>query len=140
MLHLQPSPAVAGDQQDVRTGAYFSSNAMAHTHLATAQLRLPLYLAKNPSVCFSQSEAQFHLHRIRSQTARYYHVVINLPTELLEDMGDILAVPSANDAYDRIKAFILRHITESESSWLRQLLKVEELGVRRVTQMLHSML
>lgn len=54
-------------------------------------------------------------------------------------MGDILAVPSANDAYDHIKAFILLHITDSESSWLRQLLKVEELGVRRVTQMLHSM-
>lgn len=45
--------------------------------------------------------------------------------ELVEDMGDILAVPASDDAYKHFKAAILRRNTESEPSKLLQLLNVE---------------
>lgn len=153
-FHLHSSPTVAGDQQDLTTKTSLFSNETANKHLATAQLLLPSFLAKYPGAWFSQAEAQFHLCRITSQSARDYHVVISLPIELVEDMGNILVASPADDAYDRFKAGTVaclstachhlhrlstHHTAESESSRLRQLLNVKELGVRRPTQMLRSM-
>lgn len=60
--------------------------------------------------------------------ARYYHVVANMSMELVKAMGDILAASPSDGAYDRFKAATLRSTTEFESSRLRQLLYVEELG------------
>lgn len=72
--------------------------------------------------------------------ARYCNVVVSLPIELVNELGDALAVPPTPDtAYDQLKAAILRRTTDSESSRLRQLLSAEELGDRCPSQLLHRM-
>lgn len=57
--------------------------------------------------------------------------------ELVKDMGDILAGPPSDGAYEHFKASFLRRTTKSESSSLCQLLNVEELGLRRPTHILY---
>ncbi|CAN7952147.1 unnamed protein product, partial [Ixodes pacificus] len=97
------------------------------------------FWAKNPRAWFSQVEAQFHLRHITTQLSRYYHVVSALPPELADELGDILAVPPPDDAFDHLKRTILARKTESETSRLHQLLNTEELGDRRPSQLLHRM-
>lgn len=46
----------------------------------------------------------------------------------MNEMGDILAVLSPDDAYGHLKAAIMRRTTESESSEVRQLLNGDYLG------------
>lgn len=103
------------------------------------QVRLPPFWTKNPRSWFCQVEAQFHLRRISTQLSRYYHVVSHLPIELVDELDDVLSLPPPEDAYDNLKATILRRTSESEGSRLRQLLTTEELGDRRPTQLLHRM-
>lgn len=53
---------------------------------------------------------------------------LGLPIKLMNEMGDILAVLSPDDAYGHLKAAIMRRTTESESSEVRQLLNGDYLG------------
>lgn len=107
--------------------------------LATIEVRLPTFWPKNPLVWFTQVEARFHLRRITSQMARYYHVVASLPPEVADQLDDVLALPPREDAYDHLKTVLLARTRTSESSRIQQLLTAEELGDRRPTQLLHRM-
>lgn len=63
----------------------------------------------------------------------HYHPHITLllchvcppPEELADELNDILASPPPKDAYDHLKGTNLARKTESETSWLRQLLNSE---------------
>ncbi|KAM7284534.1 uncharacterized protein ISCGN_001628 [Ixodes scapularis] len=109
---------------------------LQHSHRSQSEAIL---LGEKLSGLVSRTEAQFHLRRIRSQTARYYHVVSALPPEVADELDDVLASPPPHDAYDYIKRTILAGKTESEASRLQQLLNTEELGDRRPSQLLHRM-
>lgn len=52
------------------------------TVTGTLPLRLPPFWPKNPQVWFTQVEAHFHLRKITTQIARFYHVVASLPPQV----------------------------------------------------------
>ncbi|KAM7300903.1 tetraspanin-6 [Ixodes scapularis] len=115
------------------------SPAEDETAVSTLQVRLPPFWAKNPRAWFAQVEAQFHLKRINAQLSRYYYIVSALPPEIADQFDDVLAATPPADAYDHLKATILRRKTESTSSRLQRLLTTEELGDQRPSQLLHRM-
>ncbi|KAM7301018.1 uncharacterized protein ISCGN_016583 [Ixodes scapularis] len=109
---------------------------------STVHLRLPTYKKKkkNPRAWFSRVEAQFHLRRITSRTARYYHVVSALPQEVTAKLDDVLTSSRPDYACDYIKRAILARKTESEASRLQQLLNTEERGApSTLSAILHRM-
>lgn len=107
--------------------------------IATVMLHLPSFWTKNPRVWFLQIEAQFQLRRISSQSSRYLHVVSCLPSEIADELSDVLARPPEENPYDHLKETILNRKTETERSRLQQLLTAEELGDRRPSQLLRRM-
>lgn len=110
-----------------------------NTALATLQVRLPPFWAKNPRSWFAQVEAQFHLRRVSTQLSKYYYVVSALPPDIADELDDVLAATPPADAYDQLKAAILLRKSESTTSRLQRLLTTEELGDQRPSQLLHRM-
>lgn len=86
--------------------------------LAVLQFNLSPFRAWNSRAWLCQAEAQLNLRRVTSQLARYYHVISSLPINLMNELNDLLASPPSADAYDQLKATLLRRTMESESSWV----------------------
>lgn len=91
MQNLAQDGATTGDGAPLRS---------PDTALTAIQLRLPPFWPKNPRVWITQIEAQFHLHRIKSQLSRFYYVVASLPAAVADELDEILSRPPPDDAYD----------------------------------------
>ena len=85
----------------------------------------PRFTPKTPALWFVQMEAQFALANIKSEVTKFYHIVANLPTDVLTASCDItLKTPEAGD-YARLRKEILDIYTPSSSVRLTALLEGE---------------
>lgn len=69
----------------------------------------------------------------------YLHVVSSLPTEIGDELEDILANPPATDPYNQLKTAVLARNTTSERNRLQHLLNMEELCDQRPFELLRRM-
>ncbi|KAH7941150.1 hypothetical protein HPB49_010438 [Dermacentor silvarum] len=74
--------------------------------VAPIQFRLPTFWHKNPQVWSAQVEAIFDLHRIASETFRFRRLHCNMSPEVAEEVADIIAAPSGDGPYQRLKPSI----------------------------------
>lgn len=106
---------------------------------AITELRLPTYGANNPRIWFAQVEALFLARGIRSQAAKYAHVVGALPIEIATEVGDLIDHVPETDPYEKIKAAVIQRTSVSDEKRLQILLTSCDLGDKRPSQLLRHM-
>ena len=99
----------------------------------------PIGNIKLPQFWFAQVEAQFTTWRIVAQQSKFAHVVSALQPEIAQKVQKLLLTPPADRSYDVVKEQLIRRTSESEQRQLQLLLTEEELGDRRLSQLLSKM-
>ncbi|KAH7954755.1 hypothetical protein HPB49_021512 [Dermacentor silvarum] len=112
MLHIRPSPCQARQARQPREAlaSPISQRFSAVNHLDAES-----------QVWFLQAQAQFHLHRITSQTTQYYNVISSLSSEIVNDLTDILAQPLGENPFEHLKKKILTRNVFPKCTRLQQL-------------------
>ncbi|KAH6938119.1 hypothetical protein HPB50_007038 [Hyalomma asiaticum] len=121
------------------SGSLLPDATMRPQDVAAPQLCLPTFWHNNPQLWFAQVIATFDLHHLTSAIFWFRHLLCNLSPEVAQEVADVSAAPLNDALYQRLKRSILDCTTTSESACLRLLLTSEELGDRRLSQLLDSM-
>ena len=107
-----------------------------HTCIAAVSLKLPPFWPVNPAVWFLQVEAQFTLKGIVQQRTKFDHVIAVLTPEVATEVRDLILNPPGDAPYNLLKAALFKWTEASEQHKLQQLLKAEEPGDRKPSQLL----
>ena len=104
-----------------------------------SHIRLPAFSIRNPRLWFAQAEAHFCSHQIQSQKVMYSYIVTTLPTDIAEEVSDlILEVPKEN-TYDTLKEALISRPGVSDQRRLDELFGNIEIGDRSPSQFLRHM-
>lgn len=107
--------------------------------LARVAFRAPSFWRNNPELWFLQIESSFQASGITSDQTKYHNVVAALDCEVLTYVRDILQDPPTENCYDTLKARIIKHFAETETTRLRLLFQELSLGDKKPSQLLHEM-
>ena len=107
--------------------------------VAAVSLKLPPFWPNDPAVWFAQVEAQFLTRSISSQATKFAYVIASLPSEIAQEIRDLLISPPSADQYNTLKSELIKRTSASEQKRLHQLLISEELGDRKPSQLLRKM-
>lgn len=102
-------------------------------------LKLPPFWPQDPEVWFAQVEAQFETRNITQEQTKFAYVVAALTPEYALEVRDLIINPPAQDQYKAFRAELIKRTSESEQKCLHQLLRAEELGDRKPSQLLRRM-
>jgi hypothetical protein len=105
----------------------------------TASMKLPACWRRDPRLWFSQIEAQFHSHLVRSDTSKYYAVIAALDCSTLQPVSNIIANLPATGKYDAVKKTLFDSYSDSREQQIRKLLKELKLGDRKPSELLREM-
>ena len=102
-------------------------------------LHVPSFNRNRPRVWFHQLKAIFFNRRITSQRIMFTHVVETLPSEIAEEVEDILEHPPTQKQFDVPKEAILSRLERLVNAKLRELLNNVSMGDRTPSQLLRFM-
>jgi hypothetical protein len=85
---------------------------------------LPLW-AERPAVWFAQTEAQFFLAGISSETTKFYHVISQLDQQYAAELEDVITSPPERDPYTTLRTELMRRLSPSREQRIRQFLTLE---------------
>lgn len=126
--------------QNVNSASADESSRETHsTPYVSAVLRLPQFWADKPALWFALVEAQFNRSRIRSDDARYEHVIGQLDCRFASEVEDIITNPPQTNRYETLKTELIRRLSLSQDERVKKLLLQEELGDRKPTQFLRHL-
>lgn len=103
------------------------------------QVKVPPFWKQNPQLWFKQLEAQFANSNITTDLTKFNTIVGVIDTDILSHVSDIVLTPPAQNAYDSIKARLIKEFTESEQKKLKSLLHELSLGDMKPSSLLHKM-
>ncbi|XP_041483467.1 uncharacterized protein LOC121430256 [Lytechinus variegatus] len=121
------------------TDEQFSSDAIASSSISNVQLKLPPFWPNDPTIWFTQVEAQFLTKGISKQSTKFAYIVASLEPEYAQEIRDLLISPPKENPYDVLKYQLIQRTSASEQKRLHQLLISEELGDRKPSQLLRKM-
>ena len=104
-----------------------------------SMLKLPPYWSNDPSTWFSQVEAQFHLHNIKSQKDKYYTVVAQLPQDAASQMRDMINKMPDDEPYQTFKEALITRTAESAAQRISKALDKSQIGDCRPSQVLRTL-
>lgn len=105
----------------------------------SVNVKLTPFWEKSPELWFVQAEVQFNVHKIVSETTKYWLAVAALPPDACESIYDILTNPPAQNKYTALKnALVSRHALSQERR-LEKLLERTDLGDRKPSELLLEM-
>lgn len=116
-----------------------SQTAIVESIAALGFLTLPTFWKDQPDLWFCQVEAQFDTRNIRSDSARYNHVLSALSPDVLKHISDVLTRPPPTDRYRVLKETLIKRLSDSRDRQLTKLLTGLELGDRKPSQLLREM-
>lgn len=103
-----------------------------------SSIRVPRFWRDNPALWFAQVEAQFEMHRVSLDRARFHIVMSELDTELFSEVSDIVLAPPT-DAYVQLKRRLIEHFSVSEEKRIKQLLTNMDIGDKKPSALLREM-
>lgn len=106
---------------------------------ALRNVRIPAFWRVNPTLWFTQVEAQFHINGIRSDNSKFNAVVGYLDPEILNEVSDLVQAPPDKDKYTSFKKQLIARFSESKERQLNRLMTGLELGDRRPSSFLREM-
>lgn len=106
---------------------------------AVGPLKLPTFWGDKPALWFAHAEAQFELHHISSQRTRHAHVLSRLDQRHAAEVEDLLLAAPTLTPYTTLKHELIRRLSASEETRVREILTEAELGDRRPTQFLRHL-
>lgn len=102
----------------------------------TVPVKLLPFWSSNPLMWFAQVDAQFCTWHI---TTKFDYVVAFLTHEYAQEIRDLILHPPEENLYSTLKSTVVERTAASEQCWLQQLFSAEDLGDRKLTQLLHCM-
>lgn len=106
----------------------------------TVILKLPEFWESSAAAWFAQTEAQFALHGITDDSARYFHVVSALGGSTAARTVGFITSPPAAGKYAAFKAFLLKTFELSRTERARRLLAIHNLGDSKPSDHMEMML
>ena len=85
---------------------------------------------------FAQAEAQFTLAGISSERIKFCHMISQLDHRYATEVEDIITSPSERDPYTLLRTELVRQLSPSTEQHIQQLLMVEAIGDRKLSQFL----
>ncbi|XP_050315272.1 uncharacterized protein LOC126749609 [Anthonomus grandis grandis] len=92
-----------------------------------------------PEAWFAKAELEFQKHRTTSDSSKFHEIVCALPSNIVEQLLDIIYTPPAQDKYATLKARILKRYADPEVKKLEILLSGVELGDRKPSELFRYM-
>ena len=104
--------------------------------------KLPTFWPKEPVIYFQQIEVLFDQHRVIGSVSRYRCLVLALSQEVVTPHHRFLQTITAAtpNPYELLKTRLLQTYAPTDTALLTQLLAAVELGDRRPTDMMNTML
>lgn len=106
---------------------------------AVEPVKVPPFWRNNPNKWFIVAESVFALRRITSDDSKYRYVIVNLDSETLDAVGDLVETPPEADKYKTIKDRIISVFGESTERRLRRLLRSQTVAFEKPSLCLQRM-
>ncbi|XP_033124347.1 uncharacterized protein LOC117122750 [Anneissia japonica] len=127
-----------GQQQQVQQQQpVVSASDAAPPAISSVSLKLPPYWPNDPTLWFTQVEAQFTTRHIMVDATKYAYLMGSLQPEIAQEVRDLL-LHLPQDI--QLKEALIKWTSDSDQKRLRQLLTAEELGDRKPSQLYRRML
>lgn len=105
-----------------------------------AALKLPEFWESAAAAWFAQAEAQFAIHGITDDDARYYHVVAALGSSTASRAVNFITSPPTRGMYNGLKALLIKTFELSRTERAGRLLDIAGLGDRKPSEHMEMML
>lgn len=102
-------------------------------------IKTPPFSPDDPELWFDQLEAQFAVHRIKSEKNKFSHAISQLEGRYAREVKDIIKAPPDEKPYTELKTKLINRLSASEAQRVRQLLGQEELNGRTPSQFLRHL-
>ncbi len=103
-------------------------------------IKLPPFWTTRPRAWFTFVESRFRLRGIEDDQSRFDHVLSALPAEMISQVIDIVDTMPAAGLYEHFKNQLLEVHQLSDYEKFDVLIKMEPMGGRKPSQLLHAML
>lgn len=115
-----------------------SSQSAQSAQVNAANLKLPEFWTKSPSVWFARVEAQFNTKQITLDQTKYDYVVSSLDSNTAEEIQHLLLNPPRTGKYASLKAELNKTFGKSQFERDSELLNINGLGDRRPSALLRK--
>lgn len=102
-------------------------------------LRLPQFWNDNPSLYFSQVEANFKLSGITQENTKYCSLIASLDQQTMLAIADLVRNPDLPDPYNTVKKRLIEVFEISDTKKIQTLLQDLTLGDRKPSALLRHM-
>jgi hypothetical protein len=103
-------------------------------------IKLPPFWTSRPRAWFTYVESRFRLRRITDDQQMFDHVLSALPAEMVSQVLDVVEALPAAGQYEFFKNELLNIHQLSDYEKFDALVKMEPMGGRKPSQLLHAML
>ncbi|XP_076178395.1 uncharacterized protein LOC143152312 [Ptiloglossa arizonensis] len=106
-----------------------SAEARGAANVAVAApLKIPTFWPQKVALWFRQVEAQFTIGRITKDDTKFGYVVAQLDGKYAEEVEDIICNSPDGNKYEAIKRELIKRLSDSDTTRVRTLLEMEEIG------------
>ena len=113
------------------------TSASAPAPRPVASLRLPPFSSEETELWLSQVECALGVAGVTDDLTRYQVLVVNLPTEVAVQVRDVIGGPSPS--YAALTTALRDRLAQSKASRLEALLRHQQLGDQRPSELLRRM-
>jgi hypothetical protein len=106
----------------------------------SADMKLPPFWPARPRAWFTYVEGRFRLRNVTDQQHRFDLVLSALPSDIVTQVLDIIEEAPEAAPYDYFKQQLLRTHQLSDYEKFDRLVKMEPMGGRKPSQLLHDMM
>ncbi len=103
-------------------------------------IKLPPFWTTRPRAWFTFVESRFRLRGIYDDQSRFDHVLSALPADMVSQVVDIVDTMPTSGLYEHFKKQLLEVHQLSDYEKFDHLIKMEPMGGRKPSQLLHAML
>ncbi|XP_011259994.2 uncharacterized protein LOC105253581 [Camponotus floridanus] len=130
-LQGQPAPPVAVEQAPVFYGA--------GAEVSRVGMRVPEFTPVDPELWFKILDRSFQAAGITTDATKFGYAIIALGSKYSVEVRDVIINPPAEQAYETLRAELIKRLSLSQEHKTRRLLEHEEIGDRKPSQFLRHL-